>query len=119
MENSMKALDKTKNRATIWSSNFTAVYTVPLPNKNKDLKRYMHSNVHCSVIYDCQVWKQLKRPSSDMEKDDAIYTHTHTITQPQKKNEILPFATVWMDLEHIKFTEISHTKILVLFISRI
>ena len=72
------------------------IYTTP--NKNMDLKRYMHSNVNCSVIYNCQVWKQLKYPSSDMEKDDAIYTykhkHTHNITQPQNKNEILPFATM-------------------------
>jgi len=96
MENSMNILDKTKNRTTIWSSNFTAVYTPPPPNKSMDLKRYMHSNVHCSVIYNCQVCKQLKCPSSDMEKDDAIYTytHTHNITQPQNKNEILPFATM-------------------------
>ena len=55
------------------------VYTPP--NKNMNLKRYMHSNVHCSVIYNCQVWKQLKYPSSDMEKDDAIYTYKHKHTQ--------------------------------------
>ena len=46
-----------------------------------------------------------------MEKDDVIHTHTHThtksdITQPQN-NEILPFATMWMDLEHIMLKEMS------------
>jgi len=29
------------------------------------------------------------------------------ITQPQKKNEILPSATTWMDLEGIMLSEIS------------
>ena len=27
-----------------------------------------------------------------------------------RKNEILPFAMIWMDLEHIIITEVSQTK---------
>ena len=46
-----------------------------------------------------------------------IHTHTHThaqnapwnITQPLKQNEILPFATTWMDLEGIMLSEINLT----------
>ena len=46
-----------------------------------------------------------------MDKED--YTHTQTQTQTQeyysaiKKNEILPSATTWMDLEGIMLSEIS------------
>ena len=29
------------------------------------------------------------------------------ITQPQEKNEILPFAAIWMDLKNIMLSEIS------------
>ena len=32
------------------------------------------------------------------------------ITQPLKKNEFLPFATTWMDLEGIMLSEISQRK---------
>ena len=46
---------------------------------------------------------------------DVVYTHTHTHTYTHteeyylaiKKNEILPFATTWMDLEGITLSEIN------------
>ena len=44
------------------------------------------------------------------------YTHTHTHTHTMeyyiaiKKNEIMPFAVTWMDLEIIILSEISQTK---------
>ena len=42
-----------------------------------------------------------------------IHTHTHTqwnITHRFLKNEILPFATMWIDLESIMLVEISQRK---------
>ena len=40
-----------------------------------------------------------------------VYIYTQwNITQPSKKNEILPFAMTWMDLEGIMLSEISQTK---------
>ena len=48
-------------------------------------------------------------------KTTHTHAHTHTnwhITQPLKKNEILPFAAVWMDLENIMLSEISQRQIL-------
>ena len=42
-----------------------------------------------------------------------IHTHTHmkyTIIQPQKKKEILPFVTTWMNLEKITLNEIGQTQ---------
>ena len=65
-----------------------------------------------------KIWKQSKCPS----KEDMVYmcvcvcihTHTHTHTMEYysaiKKNEVLPFATTWMDLEVIMLSEISQIK---------
>ena len=41
-----------------------------------------------------------------------IHTHTHWyITQPLK-SEIFPFAAMWIELENIILSEISHRQIL-------
>ena len=34
-----------------------------------------------------------------MDKENVIYIYTHTHTLNHKKNEILPFSTMWMDPE--------------------
>ena len=47
-----KFLKKTKNRATIWSSNPT---TGHIPRENHNSKRHMHPTVHCSTLYNSQV----------------------------------------------------------------
>ena len=47
-----------------------------------------------------------------MDKEDVVYIHTHTPTHTMeyysaiKKNEIFPFATIWMDLEGIMLSEV-------------
>ena len=41
-----------------------------------------------------------------------MYTHTLACYSAIKKNEILPFAAVWMDLENIMLSEISQRQIL-------
>ena len=54
-----------------------------------------------------------------MDKEDVVHTHRHThthththtqwnITQPLKKNKIMPFAATWMDLEIIILFKVSH-----------
>ena len=40
-----------------------------------------------------------------------MYTHTHTgILLRHEKNEPLPFAATWIDLENIILSEVSQTK---------
>ena len=44
-----------------------------------------------------------------MDKEDVMYIY-NGILFSHKKNEILPFATTWMDLEGTMFNEINQTK---------
>ena len=44
-----------------------------------------------------------------MDKEDAVHTY-NGILLSHKKNEIMPFATAWMDLEIIIPSEVSQTE---------
>ena len=41
------------------------------------------------------------------DKEDVVYIYTMEYYSPIEKNEILPFATMWMVLESIMLSEIS------------
>ena len=45
-----------------------------------------------------------------MDKEDIAYIYTKEYYLDIKKNEILPFAVTWMDLENIMLSEISQTE---------
>ena len=57
-----------------------------------------------------RIWKQPKCPSTEkwIKKMQDIYTMEYY--SAVKKNEILPFAATWMDLENIIPSEISQTE---------
>ena len=72
--------------------------------ENTNSKKYKHPNVHSSTIYNSQ---------------NIIYVYTHTHTHEYysaiKKNEILPFATTWMDSEGITLSAMSDTERQILY----
>ena len=81
MENSMEIPLKTKNIATICSSNLTPGH---ISGGNHNLKRYMHPNVHRTTIYNSQDMKQPQCPLADeWLKVWYIYIQQNT-TQSQK-----------------------------------
>ena len=55
-----------------------------------------------------------------MDKEDIVNSHTHTYTgillSHKKKNEILPSATTWIDLESIIFSEASQRNTQILYV---
>ena len=57
-----------------------------------------------------KTWKQPKCPSTDEWIKKMWYIYTMEYYSAIKKNRILPFATVWMDLESITLSEISQTE---------
>ena len=45
-----------------------------------------------------------------MDKEDVVYIHTMEYYLAIKKNEILPFASTWMEVESIRLSEISQSE---------
>ncbi|KAF0882622.1 LORF2 protein, partial [Crocuta crocuta] len=57
-----------------------------------------------------KVWKEPKCPLTDEWIRKMWYIHTMEYCLAIKKNEILPFATIWMKLEGIMLSKISQKK---------
>ena len=45
-----------------------------------------------------------------MDKDDVVHRYNGILTNHKKKNEMMSFATTWIDLGGIMFSEISQTE---------
>ena len=64
---------------------------------------YVHSNTATT-----KSWKQPKCPSQrNGQKRYGTYTYTMEYYSAMKKNEIVPFAGTWMDLQITIMSEVS------------
>ena len=57
-----------------------------------------------------KTWKQPKRPLTEEWIKKMWYIYTMEYYSAIKKNEIMPFAATWMDLESIILREVSQTE---------
>ena len=58
-----------------------------------------------------KVWREPKCPSRDEWIEKRWYIYTMEYYSGIKKNETLPFATMWMELEDIMLSEIRERQI--------
>ena len=65
----------------------------------------MHPNVHTSVIYNSQA--QPKCPSVNGWIKKLWYIYIMEFYAAERKKELIPFATAWMELKSIMLSEIS------------
>ena len=54
-------------------------------------------------------WKQPKCPSANEWIQKLCYIYTMEFYAAERKKELIPFATAWMELESIMLSEISQT----------
>ena len=68
----------------------------------------MHPPMFIAALFTIvKTWKQRKRPLTDEWIKKMWYISTMEYYSAIKKNEIMPFATTWMDLEIIILSEVS------------
>ena len=56
-----------------------------------------------------EYWKQPKCPSANKWIQKLWYIYTMEFYAAERKKELIPFATAWMELESIMLSEISQT----------
>ena len=113
---------KTKNTTAHMTQQFQhpPQYTFEKKNENTNLKKYIYSNVHRGIIYNCQDMGTTKVSINSllcvemcinklMDKEVVVYAHRGLLLS-HKNDEILTFVTTWMNLEGIKLIEISLTE---------
>ena len=109
LENSMEVPQKIKNRTTLWPRNWTTRY-LSKGNRYAVLKRHSHPNVSSSTINNSQSMERVLMSINGWMDKEMVYIYTMEYYLAIKKNEILPFATMWMELEGSMLSEISQRK---------
>ena len=113
LESSMEFPQKIKNRITLWPS--IAPRGIYPTYRCAVSKGHMHPQVYSSSIDSSQSMERAQMSINRWIKMWYTHTHTHTyiyngVLLSNQKNEILPFATTWIELEGIMLSETSQRK---------
>jgi hypothetical protein len=83
---------------------------IPKGKQHRLLQRHLPIYVYCSAIHNSQVMETNKMSTTDEWIKNMWYLYTVEFYSAMKKNEILSFASKWMELENIILREVSHTQ---------
>ena len=108
MENSMEVSQTTTRRVAVWFSNPTPGHT---PRRNSNSERYIHLTFTAALFTTAKIWRQPKCPSTDEWIKKAWNIHTAGYYSAIRKNEIMPLAATWTDLQTIIRGEVRKTNI--------
>ena len=70
----------------------------------------MLPTVHCSTVYNSKDMEATKYTSMDEWIKKIWYIYTMEYYSAIKKNETMPFASIWIDLEGVLLSEVSQTE---------
>ena len=109
VESSMELPQKIKNGTDLWTNNSTSV-NLSKETQNTNSKEYKHPYVHCSIIYNLQDMEAAQVSISRWEEKITMGHLFWGILLSHKKKKILPFVTVWIDLENIMLSVINQAE---------
>ena len=67
----------------------------------------MHPHVHCSTIHNSQDMETIQMSiDRGLDSEEVVYIY-HGILLSHKKDDIMPFAATWMELENLILSEMS------------
>ena len=77
-----------------------------IKNPKSPIQKNLHTSMFIAVLFTlAKCWKQPKCPSVNEWIKKPCYIYTMEYYTAERKKELLPFATAWMELESIMLSE--------------
>jgi hypothetical protein len=73
-------------------------------------QRHLYTHIIAALFTIAKLWKQARCPTTDEWIKKMWYLYKMEFYAGMKKNEILSFASKWMELENIILREVSQTQ---------